>query len=165
MNQRFGLMIMCLGMSACVAEEAPETAAAEGQEVSGSAPALAGKEDPGGPITPQGGCNWYTPCGEVQNNSARTISISLNWNCGENIWVVDARDPCVLSQEGLSSGQHRGGGNVDVDAFRVDPGCTYTGYYHSKFFSYGPGWYRFSNLELATIGWADCGVGSVTGGE
>ncbi len=72
-----------------------------------------------------GGCNWYTPCGEVSNYSSWGMYDTLtlgsgphycdvwNWNGGSTPAWMHAR----CTQEYLGTGVHRGGGNIDVDAF------------------------------------------------
>lgn len=158
MKKILGLMIATLGTAGCIAEDASEPRETGESELQS---ALDEKADQGeGPITPQGGCSSFppTPCGEVQNNSVRTITISLNWTCSASTAPVNSS--CAQSVEGLSSGRHRGGGNVDVDAFRVDTGCTYYGNIDGISFSRGSGWYKFSSLNTVTITSTSCGIGS-----
>ncbi|MGH3861340.1 hypothetical protein [Actinokineospora sp.] len=72
-----------------------------------------------------GGCDWYSPCGEVGNNSSWQMRVTTtlgtgphfcdvwNWNGGSaSVWKHANCTQVVLERNG-----HMGGGNVDVDAF------------------------------------------------
>jgi hypothetical protein len=107
-----------------------------------------------------GGCSSFppTPCGEVQNNSVRTVRVSLNWTCSADTAPIGSS--CPQSITTVAPHSHIGGGNVDVDAFEVPRGCSFAFDIDGLDLTRGAGWYKFSSLNTVTIHSATCGVGS-----
>jgi hypothetical protein len=104
-----------------------------------------------------GSCNWYTPCGEVWNNTSDTwVTAALGW-CNENLWYEGPNGSCAYDRQTVNPGDHLGGGNVDVDAFLVPTNCTYwVGVNGGGSTAKSPGWYRFSNTKDISITHAEC---------
>jgi hypothetical protein len=71
------------------------------------------------------GCGSFTPCGEVSNYSSWEMRDTTTLGAGPHycdVWNrYGGRTPnwwhAKCTQETLRTGVHRGGGNVDVDAF------------------------------------------------
>jgi hypothetical protein len=107
-----------------------------------------------------GGCSSFppTPCGEVQNNSVRSVRVSLDWTCDASTAPLGSGCPQSITSVGPHG--HIGGGNVDVDAFEVSRGCSFDGDISGVPFTRGAGWYKFSSLDTVTIHSTTCGVGS-----
>lgn len=97
-----------------------------------------------------------TPCGELQNNSGRTIRVSLNWNCTTSSEPLGSG--CPLNIKSVAPHSHIGGGSVDVDAFEVPSNCLFNGKIDpgGHVFSRGAGWYKFDSLQTVTITGAGC---------
>jgi hypothetical protein len=107
-----------------------------------------------------GGCSSFppTPCGEVQNNSVRSVRVSLNWTCAADTAPIGSS--CPQSITSVGPGRHIGGGSVDVDAFEVPRGCSFDFDIDGLNLTRGAGWYKFSSLNTVTIHSTTCGVGS-----
>ncbi|MFD4976307.1 hypothetical protein [Streptomyces sp. NPDC058424] len=118
--------------------------------------ATAAPAAPASPDVALGGCSSFppTPCGEVQNNSNRTVRVSLNWTCGADTAPIGSS--CPKSITSVAPGKHIGGGSVDVDAFEVPTGCTFAFDIDGLNLTRGPGWYKFSSLNTVTIHRASC---------
>lgn len=103
-----------------------------------------------------GGCSSFppTPCGEVQNNSGRSVRVSLNWTCSAASAVIGSS--CPQSIRTVAPGKHIGGGSVDVDAFEVPTGCTFAFDIDGLNLTRGAGWYKFSSLNTVTIHSTSC---------
>jgi hypothetical protein len=98
-----------------------------------------------------GGCSSFppTPCGEVQNNTSRTLRVSKNWTCSGSSAPLGTS--CAQSITSVGAGSHIGGGNVDIDAYEIPANCRAEGYVNSRYFYDYEGWYKISSLETATI--------------
>lgn len=110
-------------------------------------------------ITVLASCSSFppTPCGEVQNNTNRTVRVSLNWTCSADTAPIGSG--CPRDIRNVSPGGHIGGGNVDVDAFEVPNGCTFTFNFGGAIPSNrdrGPGWYKFASVNDVTLVRARC---------
>jgi hypothetical protein len=122
-----------------------------GAGVAGAAPAT-----PAASRGALGGCSSFppTPCGEVQNNSNRTVRVSLNWTCSADTGALGSS--CPKDIKSVGAGKHIGGGSVDVDAFEVPNGCTFAFDIDGLDLTRGPGWYKFSSLNTVTVHRASC---------
>ncbi|MEV5205107.1 hypothetical protein [Streptomyces sp. NPDC053720] len=102
------------------------------------------------------GCSWAWPCGEVQNDSGRSVRVSLNWTCDAK--TAPLGSSCPKEIKTVKPGAHKGGGDVDVDAFEVPKGCKY----YFKVGALDPeesrtaGWYKFNNSLTITITRTSC---------
>lgn len=118
--------------------------------------ATAAPTAPNAPEVALGGCSSFppTPCGEVQNNSNRTVRVSLNWTCTADTGNIGST--CPKDIKSVAAGHHIGGGSVDVDAFEVPTGCTFAFDIDGLNLTRGAGWYKFSSLNTVTIHRATC---------
>jgi hypothetical protein len=104
-----------------------------------------------------GGCNWYTPCGEVTNNSSWGMHVTTtlgsgphycdvwNWN-GGSTWVWKHAQ---CTQEYLAPGSHKGGGSVDVDAFTFNTRDYMLNFHGSWSWKTKGVWTKIQNVEGA----------------
>ena len=104
-----------------------------------------------------GSCGTWTPCGEVGNNSAWTMQVSLTWREGPHhcdVWNGNGGSTAAweynwCTQENLSSGGHRGGGNVDVDLFTFNSRDYILNFHGAQTWKTRGVWTRIQNNEGA----------------
>jgi hypothetical protein len=112
------------------------------------------------------GCNWATPCGEVQNNDSNdAVAVITNWCDGSRTDIVG--DPPCRSTTGhmlyAFPGDHLGGGNVDIDGFRASTGCrtasSVTSTPWDRLAQGSSHWKKIDDWTDATITQVDCADG------
>jgi hypothetical protein len=104
-----------------------------------------------------GGCNWYTPCGEVSNNSTWGMHVTTTLGEGPHycdVWNWDGGSAQVwkharCTQEYLGAGSHKGGGNVDVDAFTFNDRDYILDFHGNKTWKTKGVWTKIRNNEGA----------------
>jgi hypothetical protein len=101
------------------------------------------------PATPAhaGDCDsWYEPCGEVENNSGRSVTITREWGTTDaQRWNASAV---------LANGQRAGGGTDDIDGFYVNARCRVWANMQgpgADYWAYGPRWHKVGSGTTAKL--------------
>ncbi|GLY32260.1 hypothetical protein [Kineosporia sp. NBRC 101731] len=100
------------------------------------------------------GCDWKSPCGEVQNDTPWGMYITTSLGRGSDwcdVWNSNAGSSGAwkhmkCTQEYLAPGKHRGGGNVDVDAFTFSNRAYYMTYSSKSWHDKGV-WTKITDLQ------------------